>query len=88
MFTEFIDGILNEHFTLIKVKSINPNKLAVLQSYAKETLNLETEFDTFSHDAVLRLKRPPKLQVLLDTIRELSEKRNEGLSTGDQPKGS
>lgn len=78
MFDDLMSEMLDEIVQIKPCDNWSEAKLAVLQVYAKENLNLEREFSTFSHNLKLNLKRTPKLQLLFDMIREASEK-NKGL---------
>ena len=88
MFDNLMDALLQESFTITKVKDFPKAKLDVLAEYAKQHLHLDADLSSFEHQLTLRLKRPPKTQVLLDLISAISEKRKVGLASGDCPRGT
>ena len=64
---------------VVPTEPLSQETLDKLRVYAKERLGLEREIPSFSHKLNLRLKRTPKLQMLLDMIREISE-TNRGIT--------
>lgn len=58
---------------VVPTDPVSEDTLDKLRVYAKEHLGLEREIPTFCHKLNLRLKRTPKLQMLFDMIREISE---------------
>lgn len=79
IFDDLMSEILEEMVQIKPSECWTEEKIAALQIYCKETLNLEREFTTFKHKLHLNLKRTPKLQLLFDLIREASE-NNKGIS--------
>jgi hypothetical protein len=74
---EILDDLMAEILEeMIQVKPCDPlpeDKVLALQIYVKETLGLDREVLSFSHKLQINIKRPPKLQLLFDLIREASE---------------
>ena len=87
-FDGLMDSLLQDSFSINKVKDFPKIKLDVLADYAKNTLQLDADMSSFEHDLNLKLRRPPKSQILLDLITEISEKRKVGLASGDCPQGT
>lgn len=82
-----MDSLLQDSFSINKVKDFPKAKLDGLADYAKNTLQLDADMSSFEHDLNLKLRRPPKTQILLNLISEISEKRKIGLASGDCPRG-
>lgn len=70
-----------EMVQVVPTDPLSKEILDTLRVYAKEKLNLERDIPSISHKLVLNLKRPPKLQMLFDLIREISD-ANRGISEG------
>lgn len=47
--------------------------LAKLRVYAKQVLNIERDIVSIKHKLHIKINRTPKLQMLFDMIREISE---------------
>lgn len=63
-----------EHFEIKPCELWEGEKLEVLKKYASEVLGITREINTFTHKLILKMKRTPKMQFLLDTIREIGER--------------
>ena len=74
MLDEFIDGMTEELFDIKPCQdALAADKLAIIQSWAKEKLSLDRPITTMGHKLSLHVRRPPKFQHLLNILRETSE---------------